>query len=60
MPSTTNPATIKNGTIEKPSGVIWCPLIDGAASGVIQPHVLLFRIPNTISANASADSAAPP
>ena len=51
---------IRNGTTENPSGVISCPLIVGAASGLIQPQVLLFRIPNTIRPNATAESAAPP
>ena len=51
---------IRNGTSENPSGVISCPLIVGASTGLIQPQVLLFRIPNTISPNAIAESAAPP
>ena len=60
QPRTTKPPTIRNGTSEKPSGVISCPLIVGASIGLIQPQVLLFRIPNTISASATAESAAPP
>ena len=59
QPSTTRPPMIRNGTTENPSGVILCPLIDGAATGLIQPQVLLFRIPNTIRPNATAESAAP-
>ena len=51
---------IRNGTTENPSGLIACPLIVGTATGLIQPQVLLFRIPNTIRPNAIADSAAPP
>ena len=51
---------IRNGTSENPSGVILCPSIIGASTGLIQPQVLLFRIPNTIRPNATAESAAPP
>ena len=51
---------IRNGTSENPKGVTSCPSIVGAAIGLIQPQVLLFRIPKTISASASAESAAPP
>ena len=51
---------IRNGTRENPNGVISCPLIVGAAIGLIQPQVLLFRIPNTIRPSATAESAAPP
>ncbi len=51
---------IRNGTSENPSGVISWPLIVGAAIGLIQPQVLLLRIPNTIMPSATAESAAPP
>ena len=60
QPSTTRPPMIRNGTTENPSGLIACPLIVGTATGLIQPQVLLFRIPNTIRPNATAESAAPP
>ena len=59
-PSTTRPPMIRNGTSENPSGVILCPSITGASTGLIQPQVLLFRIPNTMRPNAAAESAAPP
>ena len=49
---------IRNGTSEKPSGVTSCPSIVGAAIGVIQPQVLLFRIPNTIRPSATAERGA--
>ena len=51
---------IRNGTSENPSGVILCPSMTGASTGLTQPQVLLFRIPNTIRPNAAAESAAPP
>ena len=35
-------------------------MLVGAAIGLIQPQVLLFRIPNTIRPRATAESAAPP
>ena len=60
QPRTTKPPTIRNGTSENPNGVISCPLIVGASIGLIQPQVLLFRIPNTIRPSATAESAAPP
>ena len=58
-PTAMMPPTIRNGTSENPSGVISCPPIVGAAIGLIQPQVLLFRIPNTISPSAIAERAAP-
>ena len=48
QPRTTKPPTIRNGTSENPNGVTSCPLTVSASIGLIQPHVLLFRIPNTI------------
>ena len=50
---------MKNGTAEKPSGVISSPPIVSAPSGSIQPHELLLRMPNTASPSPSDDSATP-
>ena len=60
QPRTTKPTMMRSGTRENPNGVISCPAIVGAAIGLIQPQVLLFRIPNTINPSATAESAAPP
>ena len=53
------PPTIRNGTSEKPRGVISVPPIVGASSGTSQPHLLLWRMPKTIRPRPVADSAAP-
>ena len=53
------PPTIRNGTIEKPNGVISWPPIVGAAIGVIQPQLELLRIPKTSRPRPIADRAAP-
>ena len=58
-PRTTRPPTIRNGTTEKPNGVISWPAITGVPSGLTQPHSLLLRIPKTASPNPIADNAAP-
>ena len=53
------PPTIRNGTSEKPNGVISLPPIVGASIGCSQPHLLLWRIPKTIRPRPAAESAAP-
>ena len=47
------PPRIRNGTTEKPSGVISRPLIVGAPCGWIQPQVLLWRIAEHDEAEAA-------
>ena len=47
------------GTTEKPSGVISCPLIVGAASGFTNPHLLPIRIPKTASPRPATESTDP-
>ena len=47
---------MKNGTAEKPNGVISSPPIVSAPRGSIQPHSLLLRMPNTASPRPSDES----
>ena len=50
---------MRKGTTDSPKGVISWPLIVSAPVGVIRPHELLLRIPNTARPRPSADSPAP-
>jgi hypothetical protein len=50
---------MKNGTAEKPNGVISVPPIVRAPRGSISPHWLLLRIPKTARPSPSAESPTP-
>jgi hypothetical protein len=50
---------MKNGTAEKPNGVISVSPIVRAPRGSITPHWLLLRIPYTANPSPNADNATP-
>ena len=57
--SSARPARTRNGTGEKPSGVISVPLISGGLRGWTKPQTLLRRIANTSRPRPAEESATP-